>query len=147
MTEMTPVEALFFATLRQPPPQRAAYLDHACAGDADLRQRVDRLLAAHPQVGRFLETPPPDPRAAPTDLLRRDDTPADGHADPCGPAEGIGAVLAGRYQLLQVIGEGGMGKVFLAQQHEPVQRLVGIDVSVVRGAVVVLDLLQGHHVG
>ncbi|MCI0456599.1 MAG: serine/threonine protein kinase, partial [Gemmataceae bacterium] len=121
MTEMTPVEALFFAALAEPPPERAAYLERACAGDADLRQRVERLLAAHPQVGSFLEGPaagPTSPGASP-------------HAQTAchaGPPEEVGAVLAGRYQLRQVIGEGGMGTVYLAQQLEPVKRLVALKV-------------------
>ncbi|MCI0457553.1 MAG: hypothetical protein L0Z62_11335, partial [Gemmataceae bacterium] len=53
MTEMTPVEALFFAALQKPTPQeRAAYLERACGGDADLRQRVERLRARGDAGGR-----------------------------------------------------------------------------------------------
>ena len=56
MTEMSPAEAIFFAALEKTTPEhRAAYLDEACGADADLRRRVDRLLAAHPRVGGFLE--------------------------------------------------------------------------------------------
>ncbi len=122
MTEMTPVEALFFAALQKPTPQeRAAYLERACGGDADLRQRVERLLAAHPQVGSFLEAP----AAGPTSPCASPHAQTACHA---GPSEEVGSVLAGRYQLLEVIGEGGMGRVFLAQQTEPVKRLVALKV-------------------
>lgn len=66
MTEMSPAEAVFFAALaRADPAERAAYLNEACGADADLRRQVDRLLAAHPQVGSFLQDDvavPPPPR-------------------------------------------------------------------------------------
>ena len=57
MSTPSPVEAIFFAALEKDESQRAAYLDEACAGDPDLRRRVERLLAAHPRVGSFLEQP------------------------------------------------------------------------------------------
>jgi tetratricopeptide (TPR) repeat protein len=58
MTQMSPVEAIFFAALEKTTSQeRAAYLVYACGDDANLRDRVERLLAAHPQVGNFLEQP------------------------------------------------------------------------------------------
>ena len=56
MTEMSPAETVFFAALAKGDPvERAAYLNEACGADADLRRQVDRLLAAHPQVGSFLQ--------------------------------------------------------------------------------------------
>src|SRR5215468_11041070 len=56
VTEMSPAEAVFFAALaKADPAERAAYLNEACGADADLRRQVDRLLAAHPQVGSFLQ--------------------------------------------------------------------------------------------
>src|SRR5262245_66370691 len=55
MTEMSPAEAVFFAALaKEDPAERAAYLNEACGADTELRRQVDRLLAAHPQVGSFL---------------------------------------------------------------------------------------------
>src|SRR5215470_3516139 len=58
MTEPSPAEAIFFAALeRATAAERAAFLGEACAGDEGLRRRVERLLAAHVQVGDFLERP------------------------------------------------------------------------------------------
>ena len=60
MTEMSPAEQIFFAALEMvTPAEREAYLDSACAGQPELRARVDRLLAAHPRIGGFLESDPP----------------------------------------------------------------------------------------
>ena len=57
MTEQSPAEAIFFAALEQGTVEkRAAYLDAACGGDADLRSRVERLLDAHPRVGDFMKS-------------------------------------------------------------------------------------------
>src|SRR5436190_23900986 len=53
---MSPAETVFFAALAKgDPAERAAYLNEACGADDELRRRVDRLLAAHPQVGSFLQ--------------------------------------------------------------------------------------------
>src|SRR3954447_5662734 len=63
---MSPAETVFFAALAKvDPAERAAYLNEACGADTELRRCVDRLLAAHPQVGGFLRddavvpSPPP----------------------------------------------------------------------------------------
>jgi hypothetical protein len=58
MNSPSPLEAVFFAALEKDSPQeRAAYLDRACAGDPDLRRRVEKILAAQVQAGSFLEQP------------------------------------------------------------------------------------------
>src|SRR5690242_17641605 len=88
--------------------ERAAYLNRACGADADLRRRVERLLAAHAEADSFL-TAGPSVAAATTALV----------------AEAGGTVI-GPYRLLEPIGEGGMGSVWLAQQTEPVKRLVAV---------------------
>ncbi len=117
MTEMSPVEALFFAALEKPTAEeRVAYLDEACGGDPDLRRRVERLLDAHPEVGSCLEPPP--------HFTRPEVRPPE--SDPRAPVTEAGMVLADRYKLLEAIGEGGMGTVWMAQQTEPVKRLVAL---------------------
>jgi serine/threonine protein kinase/tetratricopeptide (TPR) repeat protein len=98
---------------------RAAYLDAACAGEPDLRARVEALLRAHERPGPFLE---PDATGPPAAGPRESDTAPYG-----GPFEGPGATI-GPYRLLQVIGEGGMGTVYMAEQAEPVRRRVALKV-------------------
>jgi serine/threonine protein kinase len=110
MNDMSPVEAVFFAALEKADPaERGAYLAEACAGQPELRARVDRLLAAHPKVGVFLEPP-----------AAEDSTRSQAAAK---PREGL---IAGKYKLLQQIGEGGMGSVWMADQVEPVKRRVAV---------------------
>ena len=126
MTEQSPAEALFFAALARPPAERVAYLDANCP-DPELRARVDKLLAAQPKVGGFLAD---SPAAATGTFAAGDPTAAPGAAtaDFPGAKEHSGAVLADRYRLLEQIGDGGMGTVWLAQQTEPVKRAVAVKV-------------------
>jgi WD40 repeat protein/tRNA A-37 threonylcarbamoyl transferase component Bud32 len=93
------------------PAQRAAYLDRACRGDDPLRAEVQALIDAHERAGDFLEAPP----AAGATL--NNPTQIDG------PGTAIG-----RYELLELIGEGGMGLVYLAEQKEPVKRRVALKI-------------------
>jgi serine/threonine protein kinase/tetratricopeptide (TPR) repeat protein len=103
-------ESIFLAALeKETPREREAYLDDACAGRADLRRGVELLLRAHERAGPFL-------RAGPGGLT----------ADRPG-REGPGTVL-GPYKLLQSIGEGGMGAVWMAEQTHPVRRTVALKV-------------------
>jgi serine/threonine protein kinase/Flp pilus assembly protein TadD len=113
MNNPSPLEAIFFAALEKGSPQeRAAHLDQACAGDPDLRRCVERLLAAEARAGSFLEQP------ARSLLVTGDEQPL---------REGPGAVI-GPYKLLEQIGEGGFGVVFLAEQTQPVRRKVALKV-------------------
>src|SRR5262245_52816208 len=86
--------------------ERVRYLDAACGGDAELRRRIEELLAADVAAEKFLESPP---APVTTDDPSRS-------TDDDGPA--VGTVVAGRYKLLQRIGEGGMGVVYMAEQQE-----------------------------
>ena len=98
MSDMSPAEAIFFAALERPPSERAAFLDQACAGNAELRDRIEKMLAAQPHLGKFLDRPEP---------------PAQPDPERTGPyipsAETAGTIIAGKYKLLQRIGQGGMG--------------------------------------
>jgi WD40 repeat protein/serine/threonine protein kinase len=106
---MPRVDEIYLAALEKTDAhERSAYLDQACAGDVELRLRVDRLLRTQPHVGAFLESPAPE--LAPT-------------VKPS--VAGPGAVI-GPYKLLQQIGEGGMGAVYMAEQTHPVQRKVAL---------------------
>jgi tetratricopeptide (TPR) repeat protein len=127
MSETSPAEEVFFTALEKPTPaDRAAYLDAACAGNPDLRAKVERLLAAHPRVGRFLE-PAASPAATTIEAGGPDATASfDPEASPDPAASPAGAAVAGRYKLLARIGEGGMGSVWLADQTDPVRRRVAV---------------------
>jgi serine/threonine protein kinase/WD40 repeat protein/tetratricopeptide (TPR) repeat protein len=91
--------------------ERAAYLDGACGTDTELRERVERLLAAQSKVHSFLEAPPAGLGATMDQK---------GHEVP-------GTVI-GPYKLLEQIGEGGFGVVFMAEQTQPVRRKVALKV-------------------
>src|SRR5215213_7707780 len=111
MNNPSPLEVIFFAALEKGSPrERAAYLDGACAGDAALRRRVEKMLAAQSRAHSFLE----QPAAA---LGATVDLPP--------VAEGSGTVI-GPYKLIEQIGEGGMGTVWMARQTAPVKRVVAV---------------------
>jgi serine/threonine protein kinase len=115
MSDVSRVEEVYLAAVELPDPaQREKYLDATCGNDADLRRRVEKLLAAQPKVGRFLE---------PTELNRPRDFLA-----PTLPVESTAAVgdRVGPYKLLERIGEGGMGEVWVADQQEPIKRRVAL---------------------
>ncbi|HVC92560.1 MAG TPA: serine/threonine-protein kinase, partial [Pirellulales bacterium] len=105
-------QSLFIEALeKEDPTQRAAFLDQVCAGDPALRQRIERLLERHQQADSFLESP----AAAPAATVDR------------AIAERPGATI-GPYKLLEQIGEGGFGVVFMAEQQQPVRRKVALKV-------------------
>ena len=108
---------VFIAALqREDPAERRAYLDAACALQPDLRRQVEHLLRLPAGAGSFLEEPAV--RAAATGALPL-------AAERASSPEAPGALL-GPYKLLQPIGEGGMGTVWMAQQTAPVRRLVAV---------------------
>ena len=115
--------SIFLAALDRPDPtERAAYLDQAWAGDAELRRRIDELLAAHDEPGDFLEPPAVGDSTAGFGDEGPDDRPA-----PSPFVEGPGSRI-GPYKLLQQIGQGGMGVVYMAEQEKPVRRRVALKI-------------------
>ncbi len=93
--------------------QRDSYLAGACAGDDALRAAVERLLIEHlAEAPSLLDAPAAPPTSA---------VGADGSAE--SPGDWIG-----RYRLLEVIGEGGFGVVWMAEQREPVRRKVALKI-------------------
>jgi hypothetical protein len=97
-------EAIFLAALDHTnPAERAAYVEGACAGDLALLARVHELLASHDESHGPLDAAPPG-----CERLQQTQS----YAGPGG--DGVGAVI-GPYKLVQAIGEGGMGSVYLAQ--------------------------------
>src|SRR5205823_10581042 len=94
-----------------PPAERAAYLGEHCP-DAGLRRRVEGLLAAEADAGGFLEAPAAGATGAYTPSA-------------AAPAAAAGTRV-GPYKLLQPLGEGGMGSVWMAEQDQPVRRTVAL---------------------
>jgi serine/threonine protein kinase/WD40 repeat protein len=108
-------QTIFTAALERVPADRSAFLDEACGADKELRERVDKLLGLHADVGSFLEAPP--------SAVVVESSPATAQS----PSERSGTQI-GAYKLLQQIGEGGFGIVFMAEQTEPVRRRVALKV-------------------
>jgi serine/threonine protein kinase/TPR repeat protein len=107
---------VFNVALELPAAERSAYLDRACAGDAALRRRVEDLLKASDEACPCLEGPvASSPGPSGTICLEPP------------PSEKVGDRI-GHYKLLQQIGEGGCGVVYMAEQEQPVQRRVALKV-------------------
>jgi serine/threonine protein kinase len=104
-------KAIFLAALDQPSPaEQSRYLGAACGGDLPLRSRVEQLLAAHNQAGQFLGGAGATAAMNNPSLTERPGT------------------QIGPYKLLQQIGEGGMGVVYMAEQTEPIARRVALKI-------------------
>jgi WD40 repeat protein/serine/threonine protein kinase len=116
---------IFSAARRLPAGERVHYLDAACAGDPALHERVEELLRANDAAGDFLKELA---TAAPEDSQSKADSSLEAtvHVSP-GHWEKAGDRI-GRYKLLQQIGEGGMGIVYMAEQEEPVRRRVALKI-------------------
>ncbi|HEX2475876.1 MAG TPA: serine/threonine-protein kinase, partial [Lacipirellulaceae bacterium] len=92
--------------------ERKTYLHEVCAGNADLRMRVEALLRRHEESDGVLDSPPPG---------------FSGTIESLPPTEQPGTII-GSYKLLQQIGEGGMGVVFMAEQTWPIQRTIALKI-------------------
>jgi serine/threonine protein kinase/tetratricopeptide (TPR) repeat protein len=104
-------QSLFIEALeKHDPAERAAFLDQRCAGDSALRQRLERLLQHHRHADDFLESPTAVWTAVAALIEERP-----------------GSVI-GPYKLMEQIGEGGMGLVFVAEQQQPIRRKVALKV-------------------
>lgn len=95
---------------------RECYLSKACGGDSALRSKVDHLLRNDPELGSFLDGPV-------VDVGKGEQTTADSISHTEKEGDRIG-----RYKLLQKVGEGGMGVVYMAEQTEPVTRKVALKI-------------------
>src|SRR6516162_2824937 len=105
--------AVFTEALRLPSPERIGYLDEVCACDGELRRRVEVLLRAYERAGNFLSQPVARVPLESVPELPVGERPGD---------------RIGRYRLLEQIGEGGCGAVFMAEQEEPVRRRVALKI-------------------
>ena len=110
-------EALFALALSKPTAKRAAWLDAECEGDMALRARLDALLAAHEAPDESLSKNKEASSAKATIKLELADA----------PDEAVGQTL-GRYKLMERLGEGGCGVVYVAEQTQPVRRRVALKV-------------------
>ena len=102
---------IFKAAVKLPPDRRAAYLDQACGADARLRAEIESLLHAHDNSGSFLDDVPaaPDPTENYQPIAERPGT------------------VIGPYKLMEQIGEGGFGLVFVAEQQHHIRRKVALN--------------------
>jgi serine/threonine protein kinase len=102
---------IFISALEKAPSERQAYLDQACGADLNLRRHIQALFEVDAHAGSFLESPPAGILATigaqDCTLLNR---------------------TIGPYRILEQIGEGGMGLVFMAEQTQPVRRKVALKV-------------------
>ncbi len=138
------VKQIFGEVFEKPPAERAAFLAAACGGDAGLRGEVEALLAAFDDAAEFLiskDASAADAGGSPSAVLparaggsrdhkgfQAEDAEATvALANRIRPHEGPGTVI-GRYKLLQEIGHGGFGTVFMAEQREPVKRRVALKI-------------------
>jgi len=104
---------IFTEAVQLPVEERVAFLDRVCAGEDQLRGKVEALLRANDRAGDFLEQPPTGSISEGRNKVAAGEKPGD---------------RVGRYKLLQQLGEGGCGVVFMAEQEQPVRRRVALKI-------------------
>ncbi len=114
---MSDIERIFDTARGLDTESRRAYLDRACGSNAELREELERLLESDDQADEFLKSRTIDPDATIPETRQQ----------PGVPSEHEGEMI-GRYKLLQKIGEGGFGSVWMAEQKEPVRRRVALKI-------------------
>jgi WD40 repeat protein/serine/threonine protein kinase/tetratricopeptide (TPR) repeat protein len=113
MADLTAIESIFFAALEKPSAQeRASFLNAACGADSEIRRQVERLLTAQPHAEKFMNQPA-QALVETAEELTISEAPG---------------TLIGPYKLLEQIGEGGFGVVFMAEQQEPIRRMTALKV-------------------
>jgi len=113
---------LYHRALDLAPERRPAFLEQACGGDVDLRREVESLLAAHQQAGQFIEAPPEEASSLLQSMLDSVVVAADDNNPPLSPGQRLG-----RYEVLDLLGAGGMGSVHEVK-HTQLGRLLVLKV-------------------
>src|SRR5260370_14395992 len=112
MQPANPLESIFAAAVEiSTEAERRRFVEQACADDTELKQRVEEMVENHFRAGNFLEPPT-------AGVVASADVPI---------VERPGSVI-GKFKLLEQIGEGGFGIVFMAEQHDPIRRKVALKV-------------------